>query len=327
MHNHSNSLMTHSLGTSSLATDKLDALVDSLIYQCLATSSAPHSQVEEALALAWNRGAEVTVCVVPAMQARVLTRPTVGDEGEEVFCDDDDDDSDDEDDVGNSNHSVGGGKQGEFSRRVVGIIRIPNLEERPVKKAGRSSALGRFLFRSGEGSGGTSTGGGQDTMGLTAQTARAYIIERTIRMLNEAGADSPATPPIETWLRRVQPVLVKEFGETLVDANSEFLLELLSNYSSSTATVPATSSLPTAGHTATVGGRTSRGASWSGDREEALGSSGGGAAGVGGGGAAGGNGTSSSVRHFPTGADGIVVSADADAQDDGDGQAEAASSA
>lgn len=254
------------------------------------------SQVEEKLAIAWHGGTEVTVCVVPAMQARILTRPALSDEGDEVVCDD-------EDEEHQGSH--------EYTRRVVGVIRIPNLEERPARKGGRpSSVLGR-LFGSSDGGVGNGVGAGLDPLSLTAQTARAYILERSIRMLNEAGTESPGTPAIETWLRRVQPVLVKEFGEGLVEANSEFLLELLANYSTSTSSLTASvDSAATAGGVSTPSASRGGGAGGGDDGPDGVGRA-----------------AASPVRAFPTRENGIIRSSDAEAQDGESGDGDAGGSA
>lgn len=109
-------------------------------------------------------------------------------------------------------------------RVVVGIFRIPLFASKATAVSGRPTVLGRLLGLSPPSRRRTAS-----PQGLTAQTARAYILQQTIRMLN-ARDPTDSTSLIQLWLTHIRPELVKEFGEGLIDANSEFLLELLSNH-------------------------------------------------------------------------------------------------
>eukprot|EP00038_Savillea_parva_P019117 m.26552 g.26552 ORF g.26552 m.26552 type:complete len:631 (-) comp4324_c0_seq1:60-1952(-) len=175
----------------------------------------PTRRVEHALANVWNRGLGATLVVVPAMQARVLTRRAAANRASVEMYD------------GEEEEEVDPGPE-ITERVVVGIFRIPLFRDKDsTRKVAKSSVLDR-LFGSGKSPLPPRTRSPHD---LTAQTARAYILQQTIHLLNAREA-SDSKSIIQSWLTDIQPALVREFGEGLVNANSEFLLELLSYHAS-----------------------------------------------------------------------------------------------
>lgn len=155
--------------------------------------------------------------MVPAMQARVLTRaarPTSASSASISSQEPDRDPSEAD-------------AEAETERVVLGIIRIPNLSDKVDRtSSSRASMLGRFF---GGKSPPTRRSRNPNGQGLTAQTARAYILQQAINMLT-ALDPTDTTSVIHVWLSQIRPQLVKEFGEGLIDANNEFLLELVSNH-------------------------------------------------------------------------------------------------
>jgi hypothetical protein len=62
------------------------------------------------------------------------------------------------------------------------------------------------------------------------QKQRAVLLQRLVELCNAAAAKQENVAL--AWLTRIRPVLVEEFGVEVLDANKEYVYELLSGFSS-----------------------------------------------------------------------------------------------